>query len=208
MALYGLDPYTALVDAVLTRLQPLAVAQGQYVRTLKRGPGNLARMSDAAFAATIDKLSGACPAVLVTTDEVTSFDGTVGRRHSGQWWADVALHLYCANDHRRDFVVGRLEPVDRTFASAAQDPGLCVLANDVLGLLAGHAPITQAGRINPVRGETVWLDAAMSVWVWRCSVKLQLSGDVPLTPAPAITEVVAEVDVDPADITVIEENLL
>ena len=181
---------TQIVTSVMARVAPLSVAQGGYVKAIKRAAARLdTRLTETVWQAAIDEMRGNAPAIFATVDAYRNFTGTAGRTQS--WKGDADLCVYCATDYRGSLTAGRLDPDAVANADATADQGLWRLVEDVFGRLAGWSPQGNAYRLNPVGGRFVVTDEAITVWEWQFSVGVVLAS-TPIPAAPAVTSVLVD----------------
>lgn len=184
--LVGLASTTRVVEGILARLGVLAISNGGYVRSLKKGAGSLERIPDAvAFQNAVREMAAQAPAVIVALDDIRGFDGNLkGNRYR----AEAEILVYCISDHRTSLTEGRLDLLDRDGLDQTKDPGLRTLFEDVFKLLAGWIPPgPNSGRLEPIRGTTRAVLPDATVWEWRFINKVELGGDITLNPKPPIT---------------------
>ena len=209
MSLYGLAPATRVADAVLALLAPLTRDEGRYVRTLKRGPGNLDRDTTDldVLQAMLSLHEANAPAVFVGCDEVRKITLTQGRTNrQTNFWLDVNVYLV---DNWQGRVVGRLEPADRTFADPAAKPGLDAFVHDVFCLLAGAGTFAGAGTLRPQRGRMIFNTTDRSIWEWQFQVEVNTTtAPVPLEEITSVVhDIHVETETEGETATVIEQEL-
>jgi hypothetical protein len=198
------DPVaTQIVTSALARVAPLALAQGGYVKAIKRAAARLdARLTEAVWQAALDEMRANAPAIFATVDAYRNFNGTTGGR-AQSWKGDADLYVYCAGDYRGSLTEGRLDPDAAADADPAADQGLWRLIEGVFGLLAGWSPQSNAYRLNPVGGRFVVIDEALTVWEWHFSVGVVLASN-PIPASPVVTSALVDnqtPDTPPAIIT-------
>lgn len=194
---------TQIVTAVMARVGSLSLAQGGYVKAIKRAATRLdARLTEAVWQAALDEMRANAPAIFTTVDAYRNFTGTAGGRVQS-WKGDADLYVYCVTDYRGSLTAGRLDPDAAAAADATADQGLWRLVEDVFGRLAGWSPHGNTYRLNPVGGRFVVTDEAITVWEWQFSVGVVLAS-TPIPAPPVVTSAVVDnqtPDVPPAIIT-------
>jgi hypothetical protein len=201
------DPVaTQIVSAVLARVASLALAEGGYVKAIKRAAARLdGRMTEAVWQAALVEMSGNAPAIFVGVDAYRNFTGNTGGR-AQSWQGDADLYVYCATDYRGSLTEGRLDPDDSADLDPTADQGMWRLVEDVFVRLAGWSPQSNVYRLNPAAGKFVVVDEAVTVWEWQFSVSVVLASN-PLPSAPVVTSVRVDNHVpnDPAVIITTED---
>lgn len=186
------DPVaTQIVASVMARVAPLALAQGGYVKAIKRAAARLdARLAETVWQAALDEMRANAPAIFTTIDAYRNFTGTSGGR-TQSWKGDADLYVYCATDHRGSLTEGRLDPDATADADPTADQGLWRLVEDVFGRLAGWSPQGNAYRLNPVGGRFVVIDEAITVWEWHFSASVVLDS-TPIPAPPTVTSALVD----------------
>lgn len=202
------DPLlTQAVDAVKARLSELTIGSGGYLAAIESAPADLDARSwtSEAMQDALRAVASRYPAVLISLDELTGFEGTAGGRKI-EWRARASLNLYLVGDHRRDTVEGRLDPDDVADGDPTADPGLRRLWEDCFTRLAGWSPISATTRLEPVNSRTTLVSPELTVVEIRFDTQLTITS-TPLAALPTMPEAVVTVQDADSESIILKENL-
>ena len=176
---------TDTVDSILTRLEDDAALE--YCKAFEAIPARLTPRRNEIFNATMRALHNRAPFVLVAADDIRNVTGKTGGT-TQDWRCELDMYVYCGSDHRSGMVLGRLDPDAAALEQPTADQGVRRFLEDVFARLAGWAPTTGTGRLNPVGGSWVLVEGALSVWEWLFKVEVILASQ-PLPPRTRYTSV-------------------
>ena len=125
---------TLIAEALVERLSLLHRSRGLFLAHVGELPAMPSRLRDDAWDSMLQRLRGQAPAALVVLDAARTTEGDNTWRVWHRMY-DVTVAVF--STHRRDLVLGRLDPDMRSLAEDARDPGMRAMCELIDTLVLG-----------------------------------------------------------------------
>lgn len=183
---------TLLRAAIATRLAPLLVANGGYLRSIKSLPRPLKNGSEDELGWLGNLVQGQVPCIGIALGR-KDFEPTGMDIPPIHFRGKLEVALYICSNNLRGYVDGRLETDVVAGASASADPGIDTMLEHVEELLLGESYDLGNGRptseLTFEHEDEVFTGGDVTVWEQRASIWLERE----INPDRSITQLVTEI---------------
>ena len=186
----GAPQRTLIRSAIVSRLQPMLIANGGFLRVIGTVPWTLRSKSDEDIGWLCDAINSQTPAVVIGLGraEYESI-GTTGL----EWAAKLEVVLYVASSNARSVVVGRLASDVVAQTDPTADPGIEAMLELVMRqlVLGQDLDISTTHELRLVSEDEVDTFQAYTLWEQRYTIQVQ----VDINPDRAVMTQATSVDV-------------